>query len=53
MWELVVCVAVAWGGACQEQRPEPYANQTFCERAVPAAKAAHPKATAIYCRPKQ
>lgn len=52
MWEMIVCVAVAWGGACQEQRPVPYASQTFCERAIPAVKASRPKVTAIYCRPR-
>lgn len=49
MYELIVCLAVAWGG-CQEQRPVLYASKTFCERAIPAAKARYPKALAVYCR---
>lgn len=52
MWELVVCLAVAWGGNCAEQRPVPYPNRAFCERAIPAAKARAPKTTVIYCRPR-
>lgn len=52
MWEMIVCVAVAWGGACQEKRPVYYPSKDFCERAIPAAKAANRKITSIYCRPK-
>ena len=48
MWEMIVCVAVAWGGACQEQRPVYYPSKVFCERAIPAAKAVNPKITSIY-----
>lgn len=53
MWEMIVCIAVAWGGACQEQRPVIYPDKYFCERAIPAVKAGNPKITAIYCRPRQ
>jgi hypothetical protein len=52
MFEMIICVAVAWGGACQERPPVAYPNRVFCERAIPAAKAANPKAVALYCRPK-
>lgn len=52
MWEMIVCVAVAWGGACQERPPLIFASRHFCERAIPAAKAANPRATALYCRPR-
>lgn len=51
MWELIVCMAVAWGGQCQELRPVPYPSRTFCERAIPAAKRQQPKAVSVYCRP--
>lgn len=53
MWEMIVCLAVAWGGSCQEQRPVIYPNRDFCERAIPAVKASQPKALSIYCRPRQ
>lgn len=53
MFELIVCVAVAWGGACQERPAATFANRHFCERSIPAAKAANPKAVALYCRPRQ
>lgn len=52
MWEMIVCVAVSWGGTCQEQQPVYYPNKNFCERAIPAAKAANPKIISIYCRLK-
>lgn len=51
MWEMVVCVAVAWGGACQDRPTVAYPSRYFCERAIPAVKARDPKTTAIYCRP--
>lgn len=50
MWELIVCVAVAWGGACQEQRPVVFPSKYFCERAIPEVKA---KIASIYCRRKE
>lgn len=53
MWELIICIAVSWGGVCQEKQPPVYASQYFCERAIPAAKANNPKVMAIYCRPRQ
>jgi hypothetical protein len=52
MWEMIVCVAVAWSSSCQEQRPVIYPSKYFCERAIPAVKAGNPKVTAIYCRPQ-
>lgn len=53
LWELVICVTVVWGGSCQEQTPVIYPSKYFCERAIPAAKAANQKITMIYCRPKE
>lgn len=52
MYELIICLAVTWGGTCQEQRPVYFSGRDFCERAIVAAKRANPRITAIYCRPK-
>lgn len=48
MWELIVCVAVTWGG-CVERPPVYFAGKEFCYRAL----AATPRGgvMAIYCRP--
>lgn len=51
MYELIICAAVAWGGACQDRRAIIYPSKYFCERAIATAPRP-PKVTAIYCRPK-
>ena len=52
MWELIICVAVNWGGHCVQQRPIPYPSRTFCERAIPAQAHQLPKGSQFYCRPR-
>ncbi len=47
MWELIVCVAVAWGG-CVERTPTIYASKEFCQRALVAMN--KDKVTSAYCR---
>lgn len=47
MWELIVCVAVAWGG-CVERPPTYFASKEFCQRALVKVHA-----TSAYCRPKR
>jgi hypothetical protein len=49
MWELVVCVAVAWGG-CVERTPTTFANKEFCQRALVDMKKDKEKITSAYCR---
>lgn len=51
MWELIMCVAVAWGG-CVERPPVVFAGQVFCERARDQI-IKRPEVRQIYCRPRK
>lgn len=50
MWELVICLATAWGH-CYDRPPIYFASRDFCERAL-AEEKKRPEVRAIYCRPK-
>ena len=52
MWELMVCVAVSWSSSCQPQRPVPYPNAHFCQRAADEA-IKRKDVRQVYCREKQ
>lgn len=52
MWELIVCVTVAWSSSCQPERIGIYPSAYFCDRAAAQVMIWRKDVRQIYCLEK-